>query len=182
MIGANPITSFSDGSAEANVATEVYEDLVQEELSLYPWSFSKDQATLNLLAAVPVAEWEYAFQLPPAVLSVLRVTVNDNNVPFERFGDKVFTNEAADVDCTYVYRASENNWAPYFASLVVHKLAALFATSIAERPKLAEALLNELNTVRLLARNRDASSQTTRRIQMSRFRRSRGSDSSDVYA
>lgn len=182
MIGANPITSFSDGSAEANVATEIYEDLVQEELSLYPWSFAKEQAVLGLLAAEPVDEWTYAYQLPNTVLTVLRVTVNSNPILFERFGDKIFCDEADDVVATFIFRAKEPSWTPYFASLVVHKLAAVFATAIAERPKLAEAIYGELNGVRLLARNRDSSSQTTRRIRASRFRRVRNSDPSDVHA
>lgn len=181
MIGANPITSFSDGSAEANVATEVYEDLVQEELSMYPWSFAKEQEALGLLAAEPVDEWTYAYQLPNTVLAVLRVTVNSNPIQFERFGDKIFCDEAEDVVATFIFRATEPAWTPYFTSLVVHKLAALFATAIAERPKLATAIYGELEAVRVLARNRDSASQTTRRIRANRFRRVRNSDRTDVH-
>ena len=33
MIGASPISSFSDGSTEALVASNVYEDIVQSSLT-----------------------------------------------------------------------------------------------------------------------------------------------------
>lgn len=181
MIGANPITSFIDGSAEANVATEIYEDLVQEELSMYPWSFAKEQEVLGQLVAEPVDEWTYAYQLPNTTLTVLRVTVNGNPIEYERFGDKVFCDELENVVATYIFRAIEPTWTPYFTSLVVHKLAAVFATAIAERPRLAQAIYAELEAVRMMARNRDSSSQTTRRIRTSRFRRVRNSDRTDVY-
>ena len=70
MIGANPITSFIDGSAEANVATEIYEDLVQEELSMYPWSFAKEQEVLGQLVAEPVDAVSYTHLTLPTILLV----------------------------------------------------------------------------------------------------------------
>jgi hypothetical protein len=183
MIGANAITSFSDGSAEADVATEVYEEIVQEELSFYPWSFAKDQSGLSLLVAAPVdPTWTYGYQLPNGVMKILRMTVNGYNIEYERFGDKVFCGEAADVVATYVFRARESKWPPYFSALVSHKLAALFATAIAERPGLAQSLYGELGVVRQLARTSDASGQTTRRIVQSRFKKARGYSNSDVHA
>jgi hypothetical protein len=170
MIGANAITSFSDGSAEADVATEVYEEIVQEELSFYPWSFAKDQSGLSLLVAAPVdPTWTYGYQLPNGVMKILRMTVNGYNIEYERFGDKVFC-------------ALESKWPPYFSALVSHKLAALFATAIAERPGLAQSLYGELGVVRQLARTSDASGQTTRRIVQSRFKKARGYSNSDVHA
>lgn len=173
MIGADPITSLSDGTAEAIAATQHYDSTVETEFSLYPWSFAKNQAALNLLVDTPASTWEYAWQLPNELINVVRVEVNDNTIPFERFGSKIFCNEDADVVATYVFRATETSWPPYFEDLIVHRLGAIFATAIAERPKLAEGLLFETQNMRMMARNMDSASQTTSRLPVGKLRRSR---------
>ena len=49
MIGAQPITSFTDGSTEALVANNVYEDITKASLTRHRWRFATTQATLSLI-------------------------------------------------------------------------------------------------------------------------------------
>ena len=49
LIGAQPITSFSDGSNEALVAVNLYEDTIQASLVNTRWRFATNQKVLNQL-------------------------------------------------------------------------------------------------------------------------------------
>ena len=63
-IGAQPIASFDEGTAEAEVAANLYPAARDALLSLHPWSFATAPATLPRLAAKPVAAFAPAFPLP----------------------------------------------------------------------------------------------------------------------
>ena len=47
-IGAEGITSFEDGTAEAEIAYSLYPLIRDSLLSSYPWSFAKAQKILRL--------------------------------------------------------------------------------------------------------------------------------------
>ena len=70
-IGAQPIASLDEGTAEAEVAANLYPATRDAMLSLHPWSFATGQESLPRLAAVPTADFQYAFQLPAGFLRVL---------------------------------------------------------------------------------------------------------------
>ena len=55
LIGASPITSFDDGTTEATVASNLYEDTVKDLLSRHRWRFSTGQVQMSRLTAVPDA-------------------------------------------------------------------------------------------------------------------------------
>ena len=44
MIGAQPISSFSVGSTEALVASNIYDDVVEASLTRHRWRFATTQA------------------------------------------------------------------------------------------------------------------------------------------
>ena len=50
LIGAEPITSFDDGSTEALVSVNMYEDFARAALVNTRWRFATNQAVLNLLS------------------------------------------------------------------------------------------------------------------------------------
>ena len=51
MIGASPISSFSDGSTEALVASNVYEDIVESSLTRHRWKFATNQKQLSIISS-----------------------------------------------------------------------------------------------------------------------------------
>jgi hypothetical protein len=63
-IGAHPITSFSDGTAESEIAGILYGSARDALLSAYGWSFATGQVQLTQLSTPPVADYRYAYQLP----------------------------------------------------------------------------------------------------------------------
>ena len=70
-LGAQPIASLTEGTAEAEVAANLYPGLRDAVLSAHPWSFATGQATLPRLVATPVADYAHAFQLPNGFLRAL---------------------------------------------------------------------------------------------------------------
>ena len=56
MIGADPITSFDDGTTEALVAVNMYEDVARASLVNASWRFSTNQAVLNRLTDAPTGQ------------------------------------------------------------------------------------------------------------------------------
>ena len=63
LIGAEPITSFEDGTTEALVSVNMYEDVVRTSLVNTRWRFATNQAILNLLTAAPTGRYDRAYQI-----------------------------------------------------------------------------------------------------------------------
>ncbi len=70
-LGAQPVTSFDDGTAESEIAGALYPVVRDAMLSAYNWSFAVGQANLNQLEAPPLADYQYAFQLPSDFLRAM---------------------------------------------------------------------------------------------------------------
>lgn len=75
LLGANLITSLSDGSTEANVCNAVYADSRDAVLRAYPWSCAVQRATLAQLSTDPVWGYDKAYSLPndPYCIAVLDI-------------------------------------------------------------------------------------------------------------
>jgi len=94
MIGAQPISSFSDGSTEALVASNIYTDICEASLTRHRWRFATTQGSLSLLSTTPTGRYDYAYQIPtsPEVLQIISVTVNDYVIPYSRYQDYIYVN------------------------------------------------------------------------------------------
>ena len=119
MIGAQPISSFSDGSTEALVASNVYEDIIQASLTRHRWKFATNQKQLSLLATAPTGRYDYAYQLPsdPGVLQINTITVNDYVIPYTRYKDMIYVNSYGSnqsLILDYIYRVEEDYFPAHF--------------------------------------------------------------------
>ena len=171
LIGAEPITSFGDGTTESLVTSNLYEDIVRTALVNARWRFSTNQAVLNLLSDAPTGRYDKAYQLPADNLMVHSVTVNDNLIDYQLYGDKVFadTTDADEVIADYTFRADESAFPAYFTLAVTYALAIPFALSIARDASLANAITQQASQLMAKARSIDAQQQTTRKLVTSRF-------------
>ncbi|WP_457852168.1 hypothetical protein [Muricoccus harenae] len=70
-VGALPVASLEEGTAEAEVAANLYPGTRDALLSCHPWSFATGQMKLNRLEAAPVADLANAFQSPADLLRVI---------------------------------------------------------------------------------------------------------------
>src|SRR5688500_10711972 len=70
-LGAAPIASFNDGTAESEIAGALFGPVRDALLSAYGWSFATGQVALSGLESPPVADYQKAFQLPTDFLRAI---------------------------------------------------------------------------------------------------------------
>ncbi len=129
LIGANTITSFSDGSKTSGIAENLYGFVKKHTLSMYPWKFAMKKVQLAEASGSPVNEWEKHYTMPSDSVSGLPNAVffsGQSNAPtqldFEIYEGKLLTNSAT-VYIDYVYTITEDLMPTYFISLLVYQLA-----------------------------------------------------------
>lgn len=171
FIGAEPITSFDDGTTEARVAANVYEDVVQTSLTNARWRFATNQETLNRLTDAPTARFDLAYQQPNDTLIIHAITVNDNPIEYQIYGDMIYadTTTTDTVVADYTFRQTEEFFPSYFIMAVAYSLAQIFATSIARDGSLTQTMATLADRAMLKARSVDSQQQTTRKLITGRF-------------
>ncbi len=165
-IGAAPITSFTDGSVEAEIANALFEPVTNALLSSYAWSFATAQEELTQLMTDPVADYNYAFQLPNDFLRALSAGVGTRGrgLAYRIHQNTLHTNSSS-VVLTYVFRPSEESFPPYFDQAVIARLAAEFTIPITENTSRAEAMFKLADDELQRARQIDAQQDTPNRIE-----------------
>jgi hypothetical protein len=164
-LGATGIASFDEGTAEAEVAANLYPVVRDAILSSHPWNFATGQVTLPRLGAVPVADYRHAFQLPADFLRALSAGAG----PFGRglsyrIAERRLHANAEQVTLTYIFRPDEIAFPPFFDHALISRLAAEFCLPLTESTSRAELLArlaeDELRRARLI----DAQEETPARI------------------
>lgn len=168
-VGGARITSFDDGSTEAQVCADEYEGLARQVIASHRWRFAADQRELQLLVDEPAGRWGYAWQLPADCLHLHALTRTDALVQFDRFGDKVFTDVGEGIVADFTFRAPEAMWPGNFVGAFVTDLAAKLALGLARDRSLAADLAAEAGRLWARARNADSQQQTARRIPTGRL-------------
>ena len=171
FIGAEPITSFDDGTTEARVAANVYEDVIQTSLTNARWRFATNQEELNRRTDAPTARFDLAYQQPNDTLIIHAVTVNDNPIEYQIYGDMIYadTTTTDTVVADYTFRQEEQFFPSYFIMAVAYILAQIFATSIARDGSLTQTMATLADRAMLKARSVDSQQQTTRKLITGRF-------------
>jgi len=185
MIGAQPISSFSDGSTEALVASNIYDDVVEASLTRHRWRFATTQAELSLLTNTPTGRYDYAYQVPtsPAVLQIITLTVNDYVIPYSRYQNYIYLNgygSNSKVVMDYIYKVGEEYFPPHFRLALEYELAAIFAGSVARDSNMIEQFKTLSERQFLIAKNIDSAETTSKVLDTNRFTNLRRSTRTDV--
>jgi len=138
MLGASPLSSFSDGTDEAQIADRLYDDTQDTLLMQYPYSWSVKKVALGRLVDAPINEWKYKFALPGDILGNPKAVFTTSAVSanpvrdFEIYSGGLYTNyETVWVD--YQFRPEPASFPPYFVRLLKYALAAEFAEPITDQ-------------------------------------------------
>jgi hypothetical protein len=132
-IGGNPIQSFDEGTAEATIAAQLYPTLRDALISAHRWNFALGQARLARLAAVPVADYAYAYQLPPDMLSIVSAGANERGRGLTyRLAEQRLHTDSTEVYLTYTFLPAPALFPPFFSLALVARLAAEFAIPLTE--------------------------------------------------
>jgi hypothetical protein len=181
LVGANVISSFTQNSTESIVANQLYESTLEDLLTRCRWRFATKQVQLSKNTDNPDARYESSYALPSDAFMIHTVTVSDNVIIYDRYGQNIFTNTTSSdiVIADYTFQPSESIFPPYFKQALVFELASLFAGSIVRNDQLS--IMYEARASRQLsvAKSIDAQAQTTKRVDVNRFRNTRNRTSSN---
>ncbi|MAZ75701.1 MAG: hypothetical protein CMH31_00180 [Micavibrio sp.] len=165
-IGAAPITSFNDGSAESEIAGALYETLRNSILSSYPWTFATGQVELTQLSISPTADYQYAYQLPNDFLRAISAgsSAESQGVKYRISRDQLHTDYES-VVLSYIFNPDEAETPPFFDMVLITRLAAEFCIPVTENTSRAEVMFRIANKEFAQARSIDAMQDTPNKIQ-----------------
>ncbi|PZO81543.1 MAG: hypothetical protein DI626_10755 [Micavibrio aeruginosavorus] len=165
-IGAAPIASFADGTAESEIAGALFAPVRDAMLSSYPWSFAYGQAALAKLSQSPLADYQNAFQLPNDFLRAISAgqAGRGRGLTYRIARGALHTN-ADDVVLSYIFRPEEEEFPPYFDMAMISRLAAEFCIPVTENTSRADALYRMAENEFARARQIDAQQDTPGRIE-----------------
>ena len=135
LIGESPISSFTEDTTGALIASNLYEQTYEDLLTKHPWRFASAKASLSRLTSTPVDTWRYAFQLPANFLLVQHV--DTGNTDYEIYQDKVYTNQSTLV-LDYLFKPDESELPAYFVKLMEYTFASMFAIPVTDSATKAE--------------------------------------------
>ena len=172
LVGANTISSFTQNTTESNVAGQLYESTLENLLTRCRWRFASKQLQLSKNTTNPDARYASSYALPSDALIIHTVTVSDDVIKFDRYGQNLFTDTTSSdiVIADYTFQPSESDFPPYFKQTLVFELASLFAGAIARNDQLSELYHKRSIAQLAIAKATDGQAQTTRRLNVDRFR------------
>ena len=164
-LGGTTITSFDEGTAEAEIAANMYPSVRDALLSAHPWSFATAQQRLGVLTAQPVADYAKAFQLPANFLRALSAgdSTRGNGMEYRIAERRLHSNSDA-VTITYIFRPNEIDFPAFFDQALIARLAAEFCIPLTESTSRAEVLHRLADQEFQRAKTIDAQQDTPGRI------------------
>lgn len=165
-LGAVPITSFDDGTAESEIASILYAPTRDALLSAYPWTFATAQLELNKLSEAPQADYQSAFQLPSDYLRAISVGNGGRGrgLHYRIMQGQLHAN-ADEAVLTYIYQPQEEEFPPFFDAALIARLAAEFCIPVTENTSRAESLARMAEKEFATARQIDAQQDSPSRIE-----------------
>lgn len=165
-IGAAPITSFDDGTAESEIAGALFGPVRDALLSAYAWGFASGQVALSALSTPPVADYAYAYGLPSDFLRALSAGSGGRGRGLSyRIARGALHTDSPDVILSYIFRPEEEEFPPYFDQALIARLSAEFTIPVTESTSRAEAHFRIADEEFKRARQIDAQQDTPNRIE-----------------
>ena len=140
LLGENTISSFADGTVQANICAELYPDIRDMVITMYPWSFSIVKVDLAQSSTAPVNEWTYAYPLPAdAITKIPRAVFNSSGVGaapitsgWEIYEGAVLT-DSTTITIDYQARPLEAEMPSYFVQLLKYAVAMHIAEPVTDQ-------------------------------------------------
>lgn len=140
-LGAQPIANLSESTAEAQTVSVFLEPLVNALLSAHPWGFATTQIDLEEAETSPLADYDYAYDLPSNFLRVISAGTQGKGagLSYRIQQNRLHTN-ADSVILTYVFKPDYTDWPAFFDYVLVTRLAAELCIPLTENTSRTEAL------------------------------------------
>jgi|TARA_R100000479_G_scaffold176139_1_gene129255 hypothetical protein len=149
LLGAEAISSFSDGTPAGTAASTIYTEVKFTTLGMYPWSFTIAKTQLTRDSNTPQNEWTYQYLLPNDMLLGVPRAVRTSSSPgaalFKNWeiaqssaGGAVLMTDATEVHIDYQKAVSEGNMPTYFVQLMAYQMAWHLAEVITDQTQKSE--------------------------------------------
>lgn len=156
--GSNTITSFTDGSHEANVCSTMYTNVTSSLMYYTFWNFAITKVALSLLTETPVdLSYTKAHSLPGDVVRVKGFFDSSGyyTTDYSVEGAKVYSNTDP-LNIEYVQNVDESNFPGFFIEALIAKLAMEINESITGIGTLTNRLADDFAIKLRAARIADA--------------------------
>lgn len=147
LLRAGTISSFDDGSNEAEILSATYNDFVKSLFSMYPWGFSTKKRRLNQDTTAPINEYQYSHIVPSEAILLWALFDSDSvgvspvrkyDIFAEDGGARRIYSNYASLWADYTIYIGEADWPPYFTQFAIHALAAHTAMAVTGDPNIAD--------------------------------------------
>jgi len=139
LLGASPLSSFSEGTDAAQICDRLYDDLKDSLIAAYPWSWSFKKVQLARLTSTPANEWKYEYSLPGDTISNIRAVFNSSasgirpiTHGWEILGSVLQTSQET-VYVDYQFSPGESVLPTYFVQLLKYAMAAEIAETVTDQ-------------------------------------------------
>lgn len=155
LLGDDPISSFSEDSDRALLASNLWDNARQAVLRSHPWNCAKEMVALASESTTPAFDWAYQFLLPGDCLRVL--SVGEDGYPDDYIikGRRIL----AAVDPLYLTYITDNEDVASWDSLLVEAMqrymAFAMAYPITKSTSLRDSMYSEFSKLISQARNVD---------------------------
>lgn len=153
VLGHDTINSLNDPGYPNRVAQNLYDNMVQFELTKSNWTFARTKVQLAQLTEGPVDEFDNAYQLPADKLKVLFIRPRTR---YKIYGDQLWTNASGELFLDYIANVGEDRWPPSFTQMCIFALAANWGIPIREGFTTRAALKDDYTDASRTARTVDS--------------------------
>ena len=164
LLGGEKIASLNEGSAAAEISSQLFQGIYESLLTEYRWRFAIRSKSLSKLTEPTDNNYAHKFQLPSDVLAVLNCTSN----PYEIYQEELYTN-SDDVSIEYIFTPKLDRLPPYFIKALEYRLAGEFAVPLTASEKKADLYFGLFENQMKKARHTDSVSRTTDTINSSPY-------------
>ena len=150
LVGLNKITSFTDGSPEAELASQLYPTSLATALEESMWSFATKRVNLSQTTIVPAwltRSMSKVYTKPADMIKIFRT--NPPTAFWRVEGDYVLSDQLG-LGVLYVYlNENASNYPPKFVEALAAKFAADIAYTALNDPKRTESLVQNYEGILL---------------------------------
>lgn len=181
LIGANRITSFTDGSKNANAVQDVFSGLRDDLLRSHLWNFATKRIKLARSSTAPAFQFTYAYALPADWLRTAGAFDNDAGVGTLVFAEEQVADQRClvasveDVYLEYIAKVTDPNLMPAdFIRALEFALARDLAIPVASSNSIMAAMAEQARQKVAWARSHDAAGGFPRQRPRGSWATSRG--------